>query len=138
MDDERDTSGYEGRQDHIPHMRIEHDISTVRYVYQGKDEVVRYYTDELTALCPKTALPDFYHLEIEYIPKNLLIELKSLKLYLTGYRNIGIFYEHLAMKIFEDIRKKIEPKWLRITLKARKRGGIGAEIVVDSNMQKSQ
>ncbi len=133
MDDERDLSGYEGRQDHIPEMKIEPEIRTVRYVYSGNDEVVRYHTDELTALCPKTGLPDFYHLEIEYIPDELLIELKSLKLYLTGYRNVGIFYEHLAMKIFHDIKEKIRPKWLKISLRAAKRGGIGAEVVVESS-----
>lgn len=133
MDDERDLSGYEGKQDHIPEMKIEPEIRTVRYVYSGSDEVVRYYTDELTALCPKTGLPDFYHLEIEYIPDELIVELKSLKLYLTGYRNVGIFYEHLAMKIFNDIMEKAGPKWLKVSLKAAKRGGIGAEVIVDSN-----
>jgi 7-cyano-7-deazaguanine reductase len=131
--DPRDTEGYEGKQDHIPEMKIEPEIGTVRYVYSGKKEVVRYYTDELTALCPKTGLPDFYHLEIEYIPDELIVELKSLKLYLTAYRDVGIFYEHLAMKIFHDIMEKARPKWLKITLKAAKRGGIGAEVVVDSN-----
>ncbi len=133
MDEERDVSGYKGKQDQIPELEIKPEIETVRYVYSGSDEIVKYYTDELTALCPKTGLPDFYHLEIEYIPDKLLMELKSLKLYLTAYRNIGIFYEHLAMKIFEDIRDKISPKWLKIDLRAAKRGGIGAEIVVDSN-----
>ena len=133
MQDERDISGYEGKQDHIPDMRIEPEIATVRYIYAGKDEMVRYETDELTALCPKTGLPDFYHLEIEYIPDELIVELKSLKLYLSAYRNIGIFYEHLAMKIFEDIMEKARPKWLKVKLKAAKRGGIGAEIIVDSS-----
>ncbi len=133
MDDERNLSGYRGKQENISELKIEPGLETVEYVYSGNAEVVRYHTDELTALCPKTGLPDFYHLEIEYIPDKLLIELKSLKLYLTGYRNVGIFYEHLAMKIFQDIKEKIEPKWLKITLRAAKRGGIGAEIVVDSN-----
>ena len=133
MDDERDSSGYAGKQQHIADLTIEPPIGTVEYIYAGNDEVVRYETDELTALCPKTGLPDFYHLEIEYVPDSLLVELKSLKLYLTAYRNIGIFYEHLAMKIFQDIEEKISPKWLKITLQAAKRGGIGAEIIVDSN-----
>ncbi len=133
MDGERDLSGYRGKQERIPELNIEPELCAVEYVYPGNVEIVRYSTEELTALCPKTALPDFYHLEIEYIPDKLLIELKSLKLYLTGYRNVGIFYEHLAMKIFLDIKEKIAPKWLRVTLKAAKRGGIGAEIVVDSD-----
>ena len=132
MDGERDLSGYEGKQEHIPEMKIEPEIEVVRYVYSGKDEVVRYDTDELTALCPKTGLPDFYHLEIEYVPDEVMIELKSLKLYLTAYRNIGIFYEHLAMKIYTDIMEKVKPKRLRVELSAAKRGGIGATVVVDS------
>jgi len=135
MDAERDLSGYEGKQDHIPQLRIEPEIEAIRYVYSGKDEVVRYETDELTALCPKTGLPDFYMLEIEYVPDELMIELKSLKLYLTAYRNIGIFYEHLAMKIYLDIKEKVRPKRLKVILTASRRGGIGARVTVDSEAQ---
>ncbi len=132
MDAERDLSGYEGKQENIPELKIEPEMESVRYVYEGKDEVVRYETDELTALCPKTGLPDFYHLEIEYVPDKDILELKSLKLYLTAYRNIGIFYEHLAMKIYLDVIEKIHPKNLKVSLKAAKRGGIGAEVLIQS------
>ena len=134
MDAERDISGYRGKQDHIPELRIEPGIETVKYVYAGHDERIRYETDELTALCPKTGLPDFYHLEIEYVPDSEIAELKSLKLYLTAYRNIGIFYEHLAMKIYLDMKEAVKPKELIVRLKAAKRGGIGAEVVVGSNL----
>ncbi len=135
MERERELSGYEGKQEHIPALRIDPAIEAVRYVYAGHRETVRYCTDELTALCPKTGLPDFYHLEIEYVPDMLIVELKSLKLYLTAYRNIGIFYEHLAVKIYEDIMEAVSPQSLKVLLRAEKRGGIGAEIVVDSSNQ---
>jgi len=132
MDRERELSGYEGKQEHIPDLTIEPAIEAVRYVYPGHRETVRYCTDELTALCPKTGLPDFYHLVIEYVPEESIAELKSLKLYLTAYRNIGIFYEHLAMKIYHDMEKAVSPRHLKALLRAAKRGGIGAEVVVDS------
>lgn len=130
-DDSRDTSGYKGIQSHIPGLVIASPIKKTEYVFTGQPETVRYFTDELTALCPKTALPDFYALEIEYVPDKWLIELKSLKLYLIEYRNIGIFHEHLARKIYNDIREAVSPKKLRITLKARVRGGISAEIIIE-------
>ncbi len=135
MDGERGLSGYEGKQDHIPDMKIEPEIETVRYVYAEKNEIVRYETDELTALCPKTGLPDFYKLEIEYVPDKVILELKSLKLYLAAYRNVGIFYEHMAMKIYEDIIEKVRPKRLKVILFAARRGGIGAQVIVDSESQ---
>ncbi len=130
-DDSRDTGGYEGVQSDIPDLVISSPINRTEYVFEGQPETVRYFTDELTALCPKTALPDFYSLEIEYVPDRWLIELKSLKLYLIEYRNIGIFHEHLARKIYNDITEAVSPQKLRITLKARVRGGISAEIVVE-------
>lgn len=127
----RDTSGYMGVQSDIPELRISSPIQKTEYVFAGQPETVRYSTDELTALCPKTSLPDFYSLEIEYVPDQWLIELKSLKLYLIEYRNIGIFHEHLARKIYNDIMEAISPLRLKVTLKARVRGGIEAEIVVE-------
>jgi len=126
-----DTSGYMGVQSEIPELKIKSPIQKTEYVFAGQPEKVRYFTDELTALCPKTSLPDFYSLEIEYVPDKWLIELKSLKLYLIEYRNIGIFHEHLARKIYNDITEAISPLSLKVTLKARVRGGISAEIVVE-------
>ncbi len=127
----RDTDGYLGVQKEIPDLVIKSPIGKTEYVFEGEPETVRYFTDELTALCPKTGLPDFYSLEIEYVPARWLIELKSLKLYLIEYRNIGIFHEHLARKIYNDINAAVEPERLRVILRASTRGGISAEIVVE-------
>ena len=129
--DSGNTGGYMGIQRDIPDLVIKSPIGKTEYVFEGEPETVRYFTDELTALCPKTGLPDFYSLEIEYVPDRWLIELKSLKLYLIEYRTIGIFHEHLARKIYNDIKKAVEPASLRVILRASTRGGISAEIVVE-------
>ncbi len=83
-------------------------------------------SDELTAICPVTGQPDLYLATIEYWPDALCIESKSLKLYLTGYRNEGHFCEALAVKIRDDAAEslKLPPEKVRVTLKQKSRGGI--------------
>jgi 7-cyano-7-deazaguanine reductase len=83
-------------------------------------------SDELTALCPVTGQPDMYLATIEFWPQALCIESKSLKLYLSGFRNEGHFCEALAVKIREDVAEAVElpPDKVRVTLKQKARGGI--------------
>jgi 7-cyano-7-deazaguanine reductase len=83
-------------------------------------------SDELTAVCPVTGQPDLYTAAIEYWPGNHCIESKSLKLYLSGYRNEGHFCEALAVKIRDDVAEALElPSGkVKVTLKQKARGGI--------------
>jgi 7-cyano-7-deazaguanine reductase len=83
-------------------------------------------SDELTAMCPVTNQPDLYVATIEYWPGNLCIESKSLKLYLSGYRNEGHFCEALAVKIRDDIAGALQlaPDKVRVILRQKARGGI--------------
>jgi len=83
-------------------------------------------SDELTAVCPVTGQPDLYTATIEYWPQSLCIESKSLKLYLSGYRNEGVFCEALAVKIRDDVAAALElpSDKVRVTLKQKARGGI--------------
>ena len=83
-------------------------------------------SDELTAVCPVTGQPDLYVATIEYWPRALCIESKSLKLYLSGYRNDGHFCEALAVKIRDDVAEALElpTDKVRVTLKQKARGGI--------------
>jgi 7-cyano-7-deazaguanine reductase len=83
-------------------------------------------SDELTAVCPVTGQPDLYVATIEYWPGPLCLESKSLKLYLSGYRNEGHFCEALAVKIRDDVGEALElpPEKVRVTLKQKARGGI--------------
>src|SRR3989338_10615361 len=70
---------------------------------------------EFTSVCPKTGLPDFGTITISYIPDRLCIELKSLKYYLLGFRNKGIFYEHIINKLLDDLSKLLNPREMTIT-----------------------
>ena len=83
-------------------------------------------SDELVAVCPITGQPDLYVATIEYWPQALCIESKSLKLYLSGYRNEGVFCEALAVKIRDDSAEVLglPADKVRVTLKQKARGGI--------------
>jgi len=79
---------------------------------------------EFTSVCPKTGLPDFGTITIRYMPDRLCCELKSLKMYITGYRNLGIFYENVVNRILNDFVKACKPVWAEIKGEFNPRGGI--------------
>ena len=83
---------------------------------------------EFNAVCPKTGLPDFGTINITYIPNKLIVELKSLKLYIVAYRNFGIFHEHVTNKILEDFIAACKPKKIEVTGDFNPRGGIKTEV----------
>jgi 7-cyano-7-deazaguanine reductase len=88
---------------------------------------------EFTSVCPKTGLPDFGTIIIEYIPDKLCLELKSLKYYLVSFRNQGIFYEQVTNKILDDIKKIIKPRKITICGNFTARGGITTSIKTSSS-----
>jgi len=79
---------------------------------------------EYTAICPKTGLPDFGLIRLTYVPNQSCIELKSLKLYIHGYRNVGIFYENAVNKILADFVKACRPVSATVTGEFTARGGL--------------
>jgi 7-cyano-7-deazaguanine reductase len=79
---------------------------------------------EFTSICPKTGLPDFGLITIRYVPRNSCLELKSLKDYILGYRNLGIFYENVVNRILEDVVRACRPVWASVTGEFNPRGGI--------------
>jgi 7-cyano-7-deazaguanine reductase len=83
---------------------------------------------EYNAICPKTGLPDFGHLTIRYVPDALCLELKSLKLYIVAYRNLGIFYENAVNRILRDCVAACRPKSMAIIGVFSSRGGISSRI----------
>lgn len=83
---------------------------------------------EYTAVCPKTNLPDFGTIVLEYEPIQKVIELKSLKMYILGYRNVGIFYENAVNRILRDVVAAAKPKWCRVTGLFASRGGISSTV----------
>jgi len=90
--------------------------------------LAKFTCPEFTSICPVTGQPDFGKIIIEYFPEKYLLESKSLKLYLVGYRNHGAFHEDCTIKIAKDIIKIIQPQWLKISGIWNARGGIPIEV----------
>ncbi|MDP3062659.1 MAG: preQ(1) synthase [Chloroflexota bacterium] len=100
------------------------------YDYSGQGAEVTIDTDEFTAVCPWTGLPDFGRLTIAYTPDRLCVELKSLKYYLLSYRDVGIVQEHAANRILNDLVALCRPLAMRVTLDYKARGGIHTTVTV--------
>jgi len=99
-------------------------LEAIPFEYSGSETEVIYETDEFTAVCPWTGLPDFGTIAIEYIPQDSLVELKSLKYYLTSYRNVGILQEHVVNRILKDLVALVQPVAMEVEAEYRERGGI--------------
>jgi len=99
-------------------------LETFPYEYPGKEISVDIDTDEFTAVCPWSGLPDFGTVKIRYLPQKRILELKSLKYYLFSYRNVGIFQEHAVVRILDDLVRIADPQWMEITLDYKVRGGL--------------
>ena len=97
----------------------------------GRDYEIRFDCPEFTCLCPLTGQPDFAAIRISYVPHELCIELKSLKLYLWSFRDEGAFHEKVTNQIADDIIAAIGPRRLRVEGDFAVRGGIGTVIVVE-------
>ena len=89
---------------------------------------IRFTCPEFTSICPVTSQPDFAKIIIDYIPNKFIVESKSLKLYLTGYRNHGAFHEDCTVSIGKDLNNLLKPTWLRIAGIWYPRGGIPIDI----------
>lgn len=98
------------------------------YQFAGRDIEIITDTEEFTSVCPFSGLPDFGKLTVTYVPDRQCVELRSLKYYLLTYRNVGIFYEHVANKILEDLVALTQPKRMEIVLEWTVRGGLRTTI----------
>ena len=94
-----------------------------------RDYEIAIHCPEFTSLCPKTGLPDFGEIHITYIPDTRCIELKSLKYYMLGFRNQGIFYEAATNKILDDLVQACQPRRMTVTGAFTARGGITTTVV---------
>jgi len=116
-------SSYEGLQKNIRELKTP-EIEVWQNQYPDKPYTINLDIPEFTCICPKTGLPDFAVIRIEYSPAKLCVELKSFKMYTIFWRNIGIFHEHLINKMLEDFARAVKPRWLKITGVFNPRGGI--------------
>ena len=106
-------------------------LEAIPFDYPSSDTSVVYSTDEFTAVCPWTGLPDFGTLTITYVPQDKLVELKSLKYYLTSFRNVGILQEHAVNRILNDLVALLKPVSMTVEAEYRERGGIRGYAVAE-------
>lgn len=105
-------------------------LETFPYEYAGREATVEISTDEWTCVCPFSGLPDFGTIRVRYLPSDACIELKSLKYYLTSFRNVGIYQEHAANRVLDDLVACCAPRFMEIELDYRLRGGIHTVVTV--------
>ena len=118
---------YEGLQENIRELELP-DVETWENKYPEKEFTVSTLTREFTCICPRTGLPDFASIEVEYMPSKKCLELKSFKEYLFSYRNIGIFHEHAVNRILEDLVKACSPRYMKVRGEFNVRGGIKTSV----------
>ena len=96
-----------------------------------RDYTIRMQIPEFTCLCPRTGQPDFATLDLEYVPDQRCVELKSLKLYIWSFRDEGAFHEAVTNRILDDLASVLDPRFIRLTAEFNVRGGIYTSIVAE-------
>ena len=106
-------------------------LETFPNPHPGRDYLIEHHVHEFTSLCPKTGQPDFGTIQIRYVAGQRCVELKSLKLYLQGYRDRGIFYEDVTNVILDDLVHCMIPRWIQVRTTWTVRGGIHSVITAE-------
>ena len=99
-------------------------LATIPNQFPRRDYTIEIVCPEFTSICPETGQPDFGTIIFTYIPNELCVELKALKLYLQGFRNQGIFYEMVVNRLLDDFVKACQPMRCRVVGAFSPRGGI--------------
>jgi 7-cyano-7-deazaguanine reductase len=117
-----------GRPAPMPASPDEAKLECVANPAPDKHYVVRFTCPEFTCLCPLTGQPDFAHVVIDYVPRDRIVESKSLKFFLASFRNHGAFHEACTMRIAQQLVAVLEPVWLRIGGYWYPRGGMPIDV----------
>lgn len=117
-----------GQPTRLPASPAEARLDSVPNPHPGTNYVVRFAMPEFTTLCPITGQPDFAHLVIDYVPNRLLVESKSLKLYLASFRNHGAFHEDCTLEVGKRLVALLKPRWFRIGGYWYPRGGMPIDV----------
>lgn len=105
-------------------------LETFDNSFPNRDYTIEIICPEFTSVCPKTGQPDFGTLTITYTPDRKCVELKSLKMYLQGFRNEGIFYENVTNRILDDLVAVLAPRTIKLVAAFSPRGGISTNVIV--------
>jgi 7-cyano-7-deazaguanine reductase len=112
----------------VPEALASEQLETFANQFPQRDYVIEIVCPEFTSLCPKTGQPDFGTITFTYTPAGLCVELKSLKVYLQGFRNQGIFYENVINRLLDDFVKAVQPRRLKVVGAFTPRGGISTTV----------
>ena len=123
-------SDYEGLQKNVRTLKTP-SLEVWQNQYADKAYSINLDIPEFTCICPKTGLPDFAVIRIEYSPAKYCVELKSFKMYTISFRNVGIFHEHLINRMLEDFASAVKPRWVKITGIFNPRGGITTTVLAE-------
>ncbi|GAB4185980.1 MAG: preQ(1) synthase [Wenzhouxiangellaceae bacterium] len=107
------------------------ELETFPNPQSARDYTIRMRIPEFTCLCPKTGQPDFATLHLEYVPDQLCVELKSLKLYMWSFRDTGAFHEAVTNQILDDLVKAVAPRFMRLSAAFYVRGGIDTTVIAE-------
>jgi len=114
----------------VPPQEIElPDLVSEKNEYADREYQVEISTEEFTCRCPHTGNPDFALIEVQYRPWEKIVELRSFKLYLQAFRDVGIFHEDVVNRIRDDLVDALYPKWMQVKGKFNLRGGITTSVV---------
>lgn len=113
------------------------ELVTFKNPSPDRDYTIVFDVPEFTCLCPLTGQPDFAHFKIRYVPDQLCVELKSLKMYFWSYRNEGAFHEAVTNKILDDLVKATKPRSMTVEADFFVRGGIGTVITASYEKKKN-
>jgi 7-cyano-7-deazaguanine reductase len=98
---------------------------------QERDYVIHFEIPEFTCLCPRSGYPDFATMVIDYVPDASIVELRSLKLYINGFRDSGISHEGATNQILDDLVRALDPRWIRVVGEFNVRGNIKTTVTVE-------
>tara|TARA_A100001035_G_scaffold207571_1_gene167505 strand:+ start:50 stop:418 length:369 start_codon:yes stop_codon:yes gene_type:complete len=105
-------------------------LETFENPQKKNDYIIKMDIPEFTCICPLTSQPDFAEFYLEYVPDKLCVELKSLKLYMGSYRDIGAFHEDVTNQIFNDLHAITKPRYMKLDAHWKVRGGITTHVEV--------
>lgn len=108
------------------------DLETIPNPNPGREYLIEFECDEFTCLCPRTGQPDFATIHIRYVPAELCVELKSLKLYFWSYRAVGAFHEAVVNRILDDLSEACKPKFMEVVGDFYIRGGIHTTVTAQT------
>ncbi len=129
------SSTYEGLQENVRSLKTPA-IEVWENQYADRDYMVHLEIPEFTCICPKTGLPDFAVIKVNYRPARVCLELKSLKMYTHSYREVGIFHEHLVNKLLDDLVRACQPRWMTVNVEMNPRGGIYTTVEAEYDQKK--